>query len=452
MTSSGSGAAQESVFADPAAICDHVVRLVDGRADAEVTAVSGRSALTRFANSAIHQNVADDFLSVRLRLSVEGRVAGQSTNRVDSAGLAGLVESTLEAARLRPVDPDWPGMAPPTTTTTVVNYDPDTHLASPDSRARVVRSFVDAGDGTSEAAGFCSTHGAKVAFANTAGHRAGDLTSSAQVEGIHRLPGSDGRGWQSSPRAADLDGDRAGLTAAEKATVGLDAVDLEPGPYEVVLEPACVADIVSFIGGYGFNAKAHAEGRSFVSLGSEQFDPAVQLWDDATDPRTVGAGFDAEGTPRGRVHLVRDGVSTALVHDRRTAARAGTTSTGHAVAGGESWGPYPSHLFLGGGDSTPENLVASVQRGLLVTEFWYTRVLDPKTQVVTGLTRNGTFLIESGRVVGGVRNLRFTQSYVDALAPGNVVGIGNDARLYETSTHVPSLHLASWNFTGGARG
>ena len=114
----------------------------------------------------------------------------------------------------------------------------------------------------------------------------------------------------------------------------------------------------------------------------------------------------------------------------------------------------PTNLFLGGGDQTPEELIADVERGLLVTDFWYTRILDPKTQVVTGLTRNGTFLIEKGKVTGAVRNLRFTQSYVDALGPGNVLGVGDDARLYETwggTSHVPSLRLASWNFTGGTK-
>jgi len=436
----------------PARLCERVVEMVAERAEAEVTAVTGRSALTRFANSAIHQNVADDHVSVRLRVSARGRVAAQSTNRVDDDGLTRLVASTLEAARLSPVDPDWPGLAPPAANESVDHYDEATHRAPPDVRARLVRQFVDAGHGGSQAAGFCSTSGGEVAFANTAGQRLSAKTSHAQVEGIHRLPGCDGRGWQSSARVADLDGALAGGTAAEKASAGVEAIDLEPGPYEVVLEPACVSDIVDFLGGYGFNAKAHAEGQSSVTLGLAQFDPAVNLWDDASDHRTVGLGFDAEGTPRRRIELVRQGVPTALVHDRRTAARAGTQSTGHAVAGGETWGPYPSNLFLAPGDCSPAELIASVERGLLVTEFWYTRILDPKTQVVTGLTRNGTFLIEKGRMVAAVRNLRFTQSYVEALAPGNVLGIGDDTRLYDASSYIPSLHLASWNFTGGARG
>jgi predicted Zn-dependent protease len=204
--------------------------------------------------------------------------------------------------------------------------------------------------------------------------------------------------------------------------------------------------------GDGFSAKAHAEGRSFVRLGERQLDPAISIADDATDPRSVDLPFDAEGTPRHRLELVVDGVPRALLHDRRTAARAGVASTGNATPAGESYGPAPSTLVLAPGAATSDELIAGVDRGLLVTEFWYTRILDPKTSVVTGLTRNGTFLIEGGKVTRGVRNLRFTQSYAEALAPGNVVAVGADARLRGQGAIVPSLHLAGWNFTGGARG
>ena len=171
-------------------------------------------------------------------------------------------------------------------------------------------------------------------------------------------------------------------------------------------------------------------------LGGPQLDPAITLWDDATDPRAISRGFDAEGTPKRRVDLVVDGVPVALCHDRRTAAKAGAESTGHGFGGDYRGHRRPTSSWPPG-HGRPEELVASVERGLLVTEFWYTRILDPKTQVVTGLTRNGTFLIEGGRVVGGVPNLRFTQSYVDALRPGNVLGVGDDARLFDGALSRP---------------
>lgn len=432
-------------------MCDRMVELVGDRAEAAASASTGRSALTRFANSSIHQNVAEDHTSVRLLVSVDGRLASASTDRPGAGGLERLVERTLDAARLRAVDPDWAGLAPPAPAPDIDTYDASTHLAEPAQRAEVVRQFVVSGGSGVRGAGFCDSGGSVSAFANSAGQRLAGRTSHAAIEAIHRTTRSDGRGWQSSSRLSDIDGAAAGRTAANKARRGDDLLDIEPGRYEVVLEPSCLADMLDFLMD-GFNARTVAEDRSFVELGHPQLDPALTIWDDATDPRAISRGFDGEGTPKRRLDLVRDGVPVAICHDRRTAAKAGVDSTGHGMGGEGSAGAWPSNLFVAPGAQSPEELIASVARGLLVTEFWYTRILDPKTQVVTGLTRNGTFLIEDGRVVGGVPNLRFTQSYVEALAPGNVLGVADDARLFAGTSHVPSLHLASWNFTGGAQG
>jgi len=433
---------------DPLETCDRLVELVGDRGEAEAACSTGRSALTRFANSSIHQNVAEDFVWARVRVSVGGRQASAGTDRPDAGGLERLVDRTLAAAAMRAVDPEWPGLAPPAPAPEVTSYDEATHLADPALRAQVVREFVDAGPGL-RGAGFCDSNGSSSAFANSAGQRLRGRSSSATVEAIHRTERSDGRGWQSSSRLSDIDGAAAGRTAAEKARRGDDLLELEPGRYEVVLEPSCLANMLEFLRD-GFNARAHEEGRSFVELGEPQLDPAITLWDDATDPRAISRGFDAEGTPKRRVDLVTGGVPVALTHDRKTAKKAGTESTGHGFGG--DGGGIATNLFVAPGAQSPEELVASVERGLLVTEFWYVRILDPKTQVVTGLTRNGTFLIEGGRVVGGVPNLRFTQSYVDALRPGNVLGVGDDARLFDGTYHVPTLRLAAWNFTGGAKG
>jgi predicted Zn-dependent protease len=235
---------------------------------------------------------------------------------------------------------------------------------------------------------------------------------------------------------------------------------LPPGRYEVILESRCVAYMLDFFTVYGFNARPVQEGRSFVSPGEEQLDPALSIWDDATDERQVGVGFDAEGTPKRRVDLVQAGRVVGVTHDRRTAAKAGggAESTGHAVSGGASFGAVATNLFLGGDVTAPVGeLIGRVKRGLLVSDFWYTRVLDPRTLVVTGLTRNGVFVIEDGDVGAAVSNLRFTQSPVAAFAPGQVLGIGDDAALAPGGLHVswhhaPTLHLREWNFTGNASG
>jgi predicted Zn-dependent protease len=217
-----------------------------------------------------------------------------------------------------------------------------------------------------------------------------------------------------------------------------------------------VADLISFLTTYGFNGQAVDEGRSFAVLGSAQFDPSISLRDDVTDPATIGVPFDIEGTPKLPRDLVRSGTTSGLLHTRRSAKAMGSESTGHAVEGGAAWGFVGGNLVLDSRAVSDGDLVADIERGVLVTDFHYTRILDPRTQVVTGLTRNGVWLVEDGRVVRPITNLRFTQSYLEALAPGSVLGASRERELvregWDAAYLVPWLHLASWNFTGGARG
>jgi predicted Zn-dependent protease len=242
--------------------------------------------------------------------------------------------------------------------------------------------------------------------------------------------------------------------AAQKARAGLHSISLDPGTYEVVLEPKAVASVLLFPAWLGFNGKAYLEGTSFVHLGEQQFDDHIDLWDDATDQRALGRPYDAEGTPKRRVDLVADGVTVGLAHDRRSAKLMGVEPNGCSI-GSEAFGGYPADLFLGDGAESLEQLVGGVERGLLVSDLWYNRILDPKTQVVTGLTRNGLFLIEDGEIVAPVQNLRYTQSVVGGLGPGQVLGVGDDGQLVSNEggvVHAPSLRLAAWTFTGGAQG
>ena len=442
-------------------LAERVVAMCDASAAAEVTVRTGEHALTRFANSFIHQNVAETIATVSLRLSYDGRNANASTTySTDATGaeldetLRALVSRTAQAARLRPVDPEWPGLAAPSATTFTGSYDQRTAEASPGDRAGLVRDFV-AAAGELETAGFCETVGTVVAFANSAGQQVAGQTTRATLDGVARTHGADASARRSASSLADLDGVVLGRRAAARASAALGAGDIEPGHYEVVLEPSCVADVMFFLAWQGFNARAVHEGRSFVQLGEAQFDERLQLWDDAADPRTVSLPFDDEGTPKRRVDLVRDGVSVGLAHDLRTAKVAGVASTGNGIEGGESEGALACNLLLGTGAHDTDELVSQMERGLLVTDFWYTRILDPKTLVVTGLTRNGVFLVENGKVVRPVANLRFTQSYIDALGPEQLLGIGSVPELqrqYMAMYSVPALRLASWNFTGGAKG
>jgi predicted Zn-dependent protease len=427
-------------------------------AEAEVGVRRGTRALTRFATSFIHQNVAEDVSHVLLRIALDGRPASSSLDGpTDDGTLGRLVDNVLAAARVTPIDPGWPGLTPPTPVADIDHWDDAIAAAVPDDRAARVRAFVDAADGL-ETAGFCSTTAIEAAFANSAGHTAMGRMTEATIDGIARTPTADSSGRRTSARLADVDGREAGYWAGARARAASDPVDLEPGRYEVILAQGAVSNLLTFLLVHGFNAKAVEEGRSFVGLGEPQFDPAISFRDDVADPGMIGLGFDVEGTPRRRVDLVESGVSRSILHTRRTARAAGggAVSTGHAVEGGSPFGALGAKIVMAPGDRDHDALIAGVERGVYVVDFWYTRILDPRTQVVTGLTRNGVWLIEDGRIGTAVRNLRFTQSFSEALSPGAVRAVGSELELlpsgFSSDLLVPSLHLASWNFTGGARG
>jgi predicted Zn-dependent protease len=449
-------------------------------AEAEVFVRREDLALTRFANSHIHQNVADASVTVRLRLFVDGHAAAGSTTRTDPEGLRGLVDRTLAAARLTPPDPGWPGLTPPAPPAGAGTVDEAVVSAGPADRADLVRAFVDAAGGLTTA-GFCSTRYTTVTFANSAGQVAQGAGTGVVLDGVARLDGADGVARNSAARLSALDGAVLGARAAAKARAGVDPVELPPGRYEVVLEPTAVHDVVQALGIYGFGGRAVNDRHSFARVGQAQLDRSVSLVDDPVGPDAVGLPLDVEGTPKRRLPLISAGVTVAVAHDRRTGAEIGAPSTGHAVLDFDNrLGPQPSNLRLcaagqedesvptdsgpavsdvdgPAADSEVARLAAGVDRGVLVTDHWYTRVLDPRTLVMTGLTRNGVWLIERGQIVRPVRNMRFTQSYPEALGPGAVLGIGRQgvrlaSRYEDSSAVVPALRLASWNFTGGASG
>ncbi|MFC0528034.1 TldD/PmbA family protein [Phytohabitans kaempferiae] len=449
-------------------IARRVLEMAGPGVEAEVFVGHTALALTRFANSFIHQNVADATTSVRLRLHADGRTATGSTTVTTDEGLAGLVRRTREAARLLPPDAGWPGLTPPAPLDGEGNWDEATAQASPDARADRVHAFVAAAGGL-ETAGYCRTLHVTGTFANSAGQSVSGRTAEVAMDAIARIDGADGLARLASGRLSDVDGAALGARAAAKARASTGAVELPPGRYEVVLEAPAVADLLQNFAMYGFNGKAYNERRSFAEPGAEQFDAAITLVDDTAGPGGLGLPFDAEGMPKRRVVFVSSGMTMTVAHDRRTAAEARAQSTAHAVAGGGGFGAVPTNMRLEPGpagarvelgavvDPAAAPLVAAVERGLLVTDLWYTRVLDPKSLVVTGLTRNGVWLIEDGEITKPVRNFRFTQSYPQALAPGAVLGVGTEVTTVPDGwgaawRTAPAIRLASWNFTGGASG
>ncbi len=439
-------------------LANRVFAELEGRAEGAVYARTGTSALTRFANSFIHQNVSDDVAEIWLTVVKDGRLAQGSTTSTSPEAIKAWVDATIATAESQEPDDDWAGLTPPIDVRDVGHFDEETAAADPSTRAKLVKAFVDAGDGLL-AAGMCETESYGDAFINTEGHSVSGRWTKVVLDGIHQTGTTAGSGHSSGRAIGEIDAAAAGQEAASRARTGLNAFDAKPDRYEVILAPEAVSTIGEFLMFYGFNGLAVNQGMSFVKPGEERFDALVDFHDDVTDERSIGVGFDAEGTPKRRVALIDKGVTGEPIHNRKTGKAAGAATTGHAFLPSEGFGGFPvaDNLYFAEGSDTEEQLIADVERGIYVATFNYCRVLDPKTVVVTGLTRNGTYMIENGAITGAISNMRFTQSFLDALAPGQVGGFSSTGRFGNGEfgpaiVHAPSLHLRSWNMTGGADG
>lgn len=422
-------------------------------ADGVEVVVHRRTAgLTRFANSQVHQNVWTSDVRVDVRVVADGgRVSVVGVTTEDPAEVAAAARRALATARLAPADDDFPGLSGAAAVTTVP-VDEATAGASPADRADAVRTVLAEVPPGHDAAGAYETAGEERGVFTSAGQAAIAAHSSAALSVV--VTGPTASGWaESGGRAMTaVDPAAAGRRAAAKAVAGgRGLLEVDPGMWPVVLEPAAVATLVEFLAYLGFGGRAWLEGRAFTSgrLGERVLDPAVTIVDDATAPQTLGWPFDHEGTPARRVDLVRDGVLTAVVHDRATAATAGTTSTGHAQPAPSTDGPLAAHpLLLPGSDGSVDDLVAGCERALLVTRFHYTNVVRPMEAVLTGMTRDGTFLVRDGRIAGAVRNLRYTQSALEALARVEAVstetGFGSDVF---AGARCPAVRLPAFDFT-----
>ena len=411
------------------------------------------SGLTRFADSAIHQSTAREDSSLRVRVVRDGRVAVASTNEMTPEGAAGAAASAREMAEVSSPDPLFPGLAPPAEITGKDAFDEATAAITPDERAAGVEAIVrQAGDGF-RAAGSYETGGAEIALLNSEGQFCYGPTTQATVTAL--VSGGDGgagyvESWSASAEGLDLEA--IGRRAAQKARDSQAPRDLDPGRYEVLLEPAAVATVVAFLTWLGFGGRALAEGRSCLSgkEGQRVAAPSISIVDDVFASGMPGTPFDFEGTPKRRVDLIRDGVFVDGVYDRRSAKQAGKESTGHALPAPNPEGAFPLNVVMEPGSASFEDMVASTGRGLLVTRFHYSNVVHPLDSVITGMTRDGTWLVEDGEVKHPVKNLRFTQSILEALAGTELVGRDSEmvSEFFFAASRVPALKLSSFHFTG----
>ena len=418
--------------------------------ETEVEIDSTVDALTRFANNTIHQNVAEHTLGISVRAVVDGHTARATTNKTDEESLRRVVAAAMNLARNQPENPDLLPMLGPQKYQKVAHFFASTVSATPQDRARAVtRVCKMAEEGKQTAAGIFTTGYVRNLLANSKGLSARHDDTRAEFSVTILEENSSGWAKSNSPDILNIDPDALFESASEKAAGSRKPRELEPGHYTAILEPAAALDFVGSIF-YDFAGTAIFDKRSCLNerMGKKIFGENITLWDDVYHPLQVGAPWDGEGLPRQKVLLVDRGIPKNLVYSRATAKKMKAKSTGHGFTLPNEYGEAPMNLVFSGGDKSVDDMIRSTERGILVTRFWYIREVDPYEKVLTGMTRDGTFLVENGRVAGGIRNFRFNQRIIDALAKVEMLGPAVRATGEESfEMVVPPMKIRDFHFS-----
>ncbi len=431
---------------------------------AQATVTSEHSLLLRFARSRPTQATSLSDATLELTAVRDGHVGSAATNRTDPDALRACARAA-DAAALAAADAagatgSYPGLPAPALARAHEGHDPETARLDPAvGGAALATAFEVAARHGVEAHGAWTVGEVETAVVSSTGTAAADRVTDAFLKVVGMAgDGRSGYGSQAAISSGALDALAVAERAAGKAAAG--APDrLEPGEYPVVLEPQAVGDLLSWLGTLAFNGLAYAEERSALCgrLGARVVAPSINLSDSPRYPGTLPRAFDAEGVPKAPVPLIQDGVAARVVHDTRSGALMGTHSTGHALApAGAGDGPSPTNLvMIGGGAADEAELCRPIERGVYVTRLWYTNAVRPKETLLTGLTRDGTFLIEDGRVTRPLHDLRFTDRVLDIL--GRVQDLGSRSvlasegefygRRFATGVVCPPLRAASMHFT-----
>ncbi|HET9200715.1 MAG TPA: TldD/PmbA family protein [Dehalococcoidia bacterium] len=419
----------------------------------EVLVFSEHQALTRFANNHIHQNVEETDMSVRVRVVLGQKIGVATSNDISEASLKALVERATNLARHQVDNEDFRSLPKSAPAPTVDAFVEATARCGPEERASVVGEICEASRMSDlTAAGAFKTTAGEMAVANSLGTWQYAKQSLADIHTVVMGPTGSGYAGKWSTDVGDINGGAIAMEAVGKAEMAQDPQPLEPGNYEVILQDYAVADLLDFLAYLSFGGLAFQEKRTFMAgrIGEKVMGENVSIWDDGLSGETPPQAFDYEGVPKKRVEFISEGVAKGVVWDSYHAGKEkDQQSTGHALPAGSTFGPVPMNMAMAGGNSSVEEMIQETKRGIWVTRFWYTRPVHPLNVIITGMTRDGTFLIEDGKVKQPVRNLRFTQGYVEAL--NNVQVISRERTLQPGlvgQTLVPALKLGKWEFTG----
>ncbi len=424
-----------------------------GHSDADRTEVLvsyDNSALTRFSHENVHQNVASEDAIVSVRAILGGRTGVAQTNRTDDASIREVVDRATEMAKLAPSDaaqPDLPHGGP--TQTPPGAYVEATARADAQTRAALCDAFFRVAERDRLwSAGYAATSARGYTVANTNGVLA---SFDGTTAGINiKMSAADATGFaeSASTDVRVVDAEAAAETAARKARETSKPQSVDPGLWTVILEPPAFAELLAYLGSH-FSAQAYDEGSSFASgeLGKTVFGENVSLHDDYAHPLALDAPFDFEGAPTKRLPLLENGAVRNVVTDSYWAHKLDMDNTGHALPAPNAYGPQPRNLVMLPGTKTTEELIASTKRGILISRLWYVRTVDQRQAIVTGMTRDGTYLIEDGKLAGGVRNLRFNQSILEALKHCELGLDLHRSTTYHYSIVTPAIKIENFAFS-----
>ena len=422
------------------------------------------SGFARFAASEVHQPTLISDETVTLRVVRDGRVGCAVTNRTDDEGLRETARRAADAADSAPPDPGYPGLQPPSPVPAVAGFDEETAALSPEGQAAAAARAIEASPDYG-LYGYFTSGVTETAVASSTGHAVSQRMTDASILAIAASDDSSGYAEATSWKAGDLDPTACAHEAGEKAARTRGATEIEPGTHAAILEPYAFSELLWYFGFSSLGALSHLEGRSYLSgrLGERLFHESFTLVDDGLDPEGMPKAFDLEGVPKQRVTIVEDGVAKDVVWDRRTAKRAGEgrESTGHALsAPAQGFGPLPLNLSVRGGDVPSDGLPERVGDGIYVTRLHYLGVVDPREGIITGMTRDGTFKIEGGKVTKPLVNLRFTTSF-PKLVEG-ILGLSEEVVLvnrsdfyderYPFGTLVPTVATQAFTIVGTGSG
>jgi PmbA protein len=420
---------------------------------AELVFMQEDFSLTRFAENVIHQNMARADHTLMARVVLGKKIGVAVTNSIKDEDIKKVIKDAEEIAKYQQEDPDFVSLPVSSLALEVKSYFSKTSEYSPSERAKGVETAVRRCKSQNLAGtGAFQTETDMTCVVNSLGTRQYFQETKAQFSLTASL-GDTASGWaQGYDRdVKKIDIENIAQRAVFKTLLSSNPIELPPGKYTVILEEAAVASLLLFLGFLGFGAKTFSQGRSFMAgkIGEKITGDSITIVEDPYDPVMNGMPFDYEGVLKKKVPLIENGIAKGVVYNSYYANKAGVESTGHALPPNNTFGPYPKNMVMSPGNSNLDEMISSTEKGILITHFWYINYMNPMRTMVTGTTRDGTFLIEDGKIKSAVKNMRIGQSILEAFS--NVEMMSKDRKLcpqYGVVMYVPSMKIKDFTFIG----